>query len=164
MPEDGTIRPLQPADLDEVRALIERTIATCYAGYYCPSAQRWFLDHHSPECILRDSGTGTVIVLENDGRIGATGTLMGNEIGRVFVDPQSQRRGFGLRIMRRLETRAAELGIERVELYSSTPSREFYESMGYGCIDEGHIPMEDGGRLHWYRMAKELSTPPARRC
>jgi GNAT superfamily N-acetyltransferase len=39
-----------------------------------------------------------------------TGTLVGNEIKRVFVDPMFQKQGFGRRIMQHLEETAASLG------------------------------------------------------
>jgi len=152
----GRIRPFRPSDLKAVLALIRRTIAISYADCYPASARRFFRKWHPPRSILKDAAAGTVVVLEHNGRIVATGTLVGDEVGRVFVEPDLQHRGLGRRIMARLEQRAIQLGLKRLELHASLPARAFYDSLGYRCKDIGALEMPDGQRLCYYRMTRNL--------
>ena len=71
------------------------------------------------------------MVLDKASRILGTGTLVGGEIKRVFVDPTFQKQGFGRRIMQQLEEAAARQGVKTVKLDASLPSQVFYERLGY---------------------------------
>ena len=59
---------------------------------------------------------GDTIVLQKDGQLIGTGTVLGNEIKRVFIDPAFQKHGFGKLIMRNLEAKAHAQGIKLVTL------------------------------------------------
>ena len=97
----------------------------------------------------RFSGTpekGRTVILDKAGRILGTGTLVDDEIKRVFVDPTFQKQGFGRRIMRQLEEAAARQGAGTVKLDASLPSKAFYDRLGYVTVEPAFLPVENGQR------------------
>jgi GNAT superfamily N-acetyltransferase len=152
----ATIREFQKADLPALRTLVRKTIATCYPGHYGAEAVRFFIDYHSEEAILRDAHEGRTVILDKAGRILGTGTLVGEEIKRVFVDPTFQKQGFGRWIMRQLEEAAAEQGTRIVKLDASLPAKTFYDRLGYLTVEPAFLPVENGRRLDFFKMEKAL--------
>ncbi len=152
----STIREFQRADLPALKALVHQTIALCYPGHYCTEAVRFFIDYHSEEAILRDTEKGRIIVVDRAGRILGTGTLVGDEIKRVFVNPALQKQGWGRRIMQNLEETAARAGVAIVKLDASLPSKAFYDRLGYVTVEPAFLPVENGRRLDFLRMQKIL--------
>ncbi len=153
------MREFRTTDLFAVKALIHRTIALCYAGYYCPEAIRFFVNYHDEQAILRDARDGCIIVFEKAGRVVGTGTLTGDEIKRVFVDPACQQEGVGRLIMEQLENLAAAAGVANVKLDASLPSRSFYEHLGYAVVEQASLPVENGRWLDFFRMQKMMCVP-----
>ncbi len=152
----ATIREFQRADLPALKALVHKTITACYPGHYCVEAVRFFLDYHNEEAILRDAQKGWTIVLDKAGRILGTGTIVGDEIKRVFVDPTLQKQGVGRRIMQQLEETAARQGAAAVKLDASLPSRAFYDRLGYVTVEPAFLPVGNGRRLDFFKMQKAL--------
>ncbi len=152
----ATIREFQRTDLSALKALVHKTIATCYPGHYCTEAVRFFLDYHSEEAILRDAQKGRTLIVDKAGRILGTGTLVDDEIKRVFVDPTFQKQGFGRRIMRQLEEAAARQGAAAVKLDASLPAKVFYDRLGYGTVEPAFLSVENGQRLDFFKMQKAL--------
>lgn len=164
MMEEGhpTIREFRETDLFPLKSLVQRTIAVCYPGHYCTEAVRFFTSYHSEQAILQDAREGCTLVLDRAGRIMATGTLVGDEIKRVFVDFGFQKHGLGRLIMRHLEERAALFGIETVRLHASLPSRAFYDRLGYAIVEEAFLQVENGRSLDFFKMRKTLSAQQGR--
>jgi ribosomal protein S18 acetylase RimI-like enzyme len=154
---NATIRDFRESDLFSVRRLIHETIDQSYTGVYPPRAVQFFKQFHSEENIAERSETGTVLVVEQAGAIVATGTVVGNEIFGVFVNPACQRCGYGRALMRELETRAKTNGCTVVELSASLPSRLFYESLGYEILEEGSIDVGEGQHLDFWKARKSLA-------
>jgi N-acetylglutamate synthase-like GNAT family acetyltransferase len=154
----STIREFQSADVAALKSLIHRTIALCYPGHYCAEAVRFFMSYHNEEAIRKDAWEGCTVVLERAGRIVGTGTLVGDEIKRVFVDPAAQRLGAGRRIMRYLEDKARSSQVTTVKLDASLPSKAFYDRLGYATVEKTFLPVENGRRLDFFKMQKILTT------
>lgn len=150
------IREFQRADLAALKALVHKTIATCYPSRYCVEAVRFFIDYHDEEAILRDAKEGRTMVLDKASRILGTGALVSGEIKRVFVDPTFQQQGFGRRIVQQLEEAAARQGVKTVKLDASLPSQVFYERLGYVTTQAAFLPVENGRRLDFFKMQKTL--------
>jgi ribosomal protein S18 acetylase RimI-like enzyme len=153
------VRKFRATDLFAVKALIHRAIAACYPGYYCGEAIRFFGNYHNEQAIFHDAREGCTIVFERGGRIVGTGTLAGNEVKRVFVDPACQHEGVGRLIMEQLENLAAAAGVTLVKLDASLPSRSFYERLGYEVVERASLPVENGRRLDFFRMRKMMCVP-----
>ena len=148
------IRTFRETDLMFLKSMIHRTIAICYPGPYCMEAVRFFTNYHDEQAIRRDARAGCTIVLDRAGRTIGTGTLVGDEIKRVFVDPMAQRQGAGRRIMKYLEEKARSAGVAMVRLDASLPSKAFYDKLGYVTVEKTFLPVENGRRLDFFRMQK----------
>jgi GNAT superfamily N-acetyltransferase len=150
------IREFKKNDLAAVKGLVDKTIDICYTGIYCTEAVEFFKQWHHDDKILKNAKEGYTIILEQDGRIVGTGTVVGNEIARVFVEPASQKCGFGKIIMQKLEEKALLQGINIVKLDASLPSKKFYDLLGYVTLEETFLEVEDNKRLDYFKMQKIL--------
>ena len=65
-------------------------------------------------------------------------------VSTVFVDEAYRRKGIGARLMREMEKRAAEMGVNTIRLDTfNWQGKEFYEALNYNCV--GHYDnVEDG--------------------
>jgi len=128
--DDVSIRKFREPDLCELVRLISETIGISYAEVYPPRAVQFFNDFHSEKKIADRSKTGTTLVVEEDGELVATGSLVDDEILAVFVHPRLQRGGRGKALMNALENEARASGVTEIGLSISLPSKRFYESLG----------------------------------
>ncbi|MEM2885961.1 MAG: GNAT family N-acetyltransferase, partial [Thermoproteota archaeon] len=130
-------------------------VSACYSEYPVEYREHLAEEHHSRKRILDRAREGFTLVLEYEGRIMGSGTLIGDSIQGVFVHPSHQRKGFGKAIMRELEERALEKGVKTVSLESTPLSKGFYDSLGYATLEEATFSV--GKRsFTYYKMAKEL--------
>jgi GNAT superfamily N-acetyltransferase len=150
------IQEFKKTDLDAVKGLVDETIDICYTGIYCAEAVQFFKDWHTEDKILQNAAEGFTIVLEQSGRIVGTGTIVADEIARVFVNPEFQKRGFGKLIMDKLEGKALSTGAGIVKLDASIPSKKFYDLLGYITLEKTFIEVENNKRLDFYKMQKML--------
>ncbi len=152
--EQPVLREFRESDRFAVKSLVHRTIAICYTGHYCLEAVRFFANYHDEQAILRDAQEGYTLVLEKAGRIHGTGTVVGDEIKRVFVEPGLQKHGLGRLIMQRLEEKAASWGVGVVRLDASLPAKAFYDRLGYAAVEAAFLTVENGRRLDFFKMQK----------
>jgi len=75
-PSQMEFRPFTVTDLVPVQRLVHLTIDSSYSGVYPPRAVRFFKEFHSLDRILERNAEGEVIVVEQDGEIVATGTIV----------------------------------------------------------------------------------------
>lgn len=144
-------------DLVAVKALVDRTIDVSYAGVYPPAAIAFFKDYHCCENILDDARAGHTLVIEENGILLATGTLLGTNVRRMFVDPAAQGRGLGQALILRLEEHARVLGLTELDLSSSLPSHDFYLHSDYITDREEALSLPGGEMLRFYAMSKTLT-------
>jgi len=128
----------------------------CYSDVYSKEAVRFYKDWHCDENVLKDANEGHTIVLEKDSRIIGTGTFVGDEIKRVFVEPAFQKYGFGKLIVQKLEGKALLAGVGVVKLDASLPSKKFYDSLGYVTLEKTFLEVENNEKLYYYKMEKSL--------
>ena len=152
-----SIRGFVDSDLDMVRDLIQNTIDVCYSGFYSKEAVRFFKDWHCDENVLKDAKEGYMIVLKKDSRIIGTGTFVGDEIKRVFVEPAFQKHGFGYILMQKLEEKTLLASINIVKLDATLLSKKFYDSLDYVTLEETFLEVENSERLDYYKMEKSLT-------
>ena len=151
-----SIRDFRSADLEAVGNLVYTTIDISYPLAYSTEAIEFFKAFHSDERILDDAHEGYTIVLEVDGRIVATGTLIGSHVYRVFVEPALQGLGYGKTIMHHLEEKARSRGINAIQLSASLVSTQFYKILGYRILRDGSIKVANGKTLDFHEMEKVL--------
>jgi GNAT superfamily N-acetyltransferase len=151
------IREFKSSDLADVKSLVDGTIGACYSSVYCPEAVQFFKDWHHDEKILENAEKGYTIILEENNKTVGTGTIVGNEIIRVFVNPAFQKQGFGKLIMSKLEEKALSLGIDVIKLDASIPAKKFYDDLGYTTLEETFVELKDNKRLDYYKMQKSIT-------
>jgi len=154
---DISIREFKSSDLSVIKNLICNTIDVCYSNAYPKEAIKFFKDYHCGESILKGAKEGYTIILEQDGQIIGTGTIVDGHVMRVFVRPEYQKLGFGKIIMRNLEAKALSQGISVVKLDASLPSKKFYDLLGYVTLEETFLAVENSKRLDYYKMEKSLT-------
>jgi len=161
MMRETRLREFGHQDLVAVKGLIDETIDTSYTDYPAELREHMRDGHHSRERILNEAMKGYTIVLEYEGRIIGTGTLLGDAIQGVFVHPSYQRKGFGKQIMRKLEERALINGTTTLTLESTPISKLFYDSLGYVTLKEATFSIGAKRNFRHYKMAKEIGHPNA---
>ena len=154
--DNVTIRKFENSDLDAVSGLIQNTIDICYLDVYPKEAVRFFKDWHCDESVLKDAKEGYMIVLEVDNRIIGTGTVVGDEIKRVFVELAFQKNGLGMFLMQKLEEKALSAGIDVVKLDATLLAKKFYDLLSYVTLKETFLEVENGKKLDYYKMQKSL--------
>ena len=154
---DGiSIRRFREPDLCQLMRLIRETIEISYAEVYPPRAVQFLRDFHSEKKVADRSKAGTTLVVEEDGELVATGSLVGSEILAVFVHPRLQRGGRGKALMNTLENEARASGETEIGLAVSLPSRRFYESLGYKIVEKRSGDVGEGQRLDFWKAVKQL--------
>lgn len=155
------LRRFDAVDLAAVQRLIHYTIDRCYRDPYPPRAVLFFKEFHARDNILERHAAGTVLVVERDQDIIATGATVADEITGVFVHPRFQGRGIGGQVMDRLEEIARAGGRTVTTLAISLPSRGFYEDRGYQVLESRSIDVGGGERLDYWGAAKRLDGQPS---
>jgi len=150
------LREFEPSDLDQVRDLINRTIRVCYGDVYLKEIMDYFDMFHWGGNILKGARDGYTVVAETRGKIVATGSLAGEAILRVFVDPAHQKQGLGRVVMKELEKHAAARGVQVVRLRALANAKNFYESLGYRTISQRAVEVDNARHLEYYEMVKSL--------
>lgn len=142
--------------LDEVKSLVDRTIDISLGQFYPPNAIREYKNYHDRAQILEDSRNGYMIIVRQEGRIVGTGTLRKGMIMRILIDPESQMRGIGRRIMDHLEEKARQQNLNQIELQATVIAKDFYLRRGYVLNKSLSEDVGDGQFLDYHEMSKML--------
>ncbi len=150
------IRKFRVSDVGAVRDLILHTIDVSYSPVYPPRAVQFFKDFHSEAKIIERHHKGKIFVLEKNGKVIGTGSVVDADIFGVFVHPEFQHQGHGKSLMQELEKEAIVSGISEVVLSVSLPARRFYKSLGYEIIEDRTIDVGEGQYLDYWEAKKSL--------
>jgi len=102
-------------------------------------------------------------VAESDHRIiGFCGLGADGHVDLLYVDYRFQRRGVARRLYQQVETEAQRRGIGRLFTEASITARPFFESMGFGSLEEQRVELR-GVVFKNFRMEKRLTPAPGRR-
>lgn len=121
------IRPYTPSDCESLLDVWAR--ASALAHSFLPPA---FLEAERvniPKVYLPIAETW---VWEADGRVVAFMSLLGSEVGALFVDPGFHRRGIGRALIRRAQARRGGLEVDVFE--RNYKGRAFYAALGFEQI------------------------------
>ena len=130
-----TIRRFQKGDEEILSIMIRRTLRE--VNYTSPKSELdYLIPHYSPETMVELSETAHTYVLEEDGQIIGSGTVLPDgeteaEIVAAFLSPESIGKGYGRKLFATLEADELAAKATRVWLTSSDMAVEFYEHMGW---------------------------------
>ena len=147
-------------DLEEIKRITYGTIREIYPHYYPKGAVDFFLSHHSEENIRQDIQLGSVYLLrEESGKLAAgTVTIQKNEIKRLFVLPEFQKRGFGRELLWFAEQSIGSQ-YKTIRVDASMPAKEIYLKRGYKECAFQIIPTEYQDFLCYDEMEKSVPEP-----
>lgn len=118
------IRRYQPADCEDVLTVWAKASALAH-----PFLSEEFLEterHNIPNVYLPNAETWVWVV---DEQVVGFISLLGNEVGAIFVDPALQRSGIGRALMDRARALRGELEVEVFE--RNLQGRAFYAKLGF---------------------------------
>ena len=144
------------SDLDDIIWITQTTIMAVYPKYYPAGAVEFFSKHHSDEKIKADIEAGYVYILEDEGKGVGTVTVSGNHINRLFVLPECQHKGYGRYMMDFAEEKIAKEH-KTIELDASFPAKKIYLKRGYKEIEYNTIETDNGDKLCYDVMVKEVT-------
>ena len=149
------IRAAKEMDFDSIRNITKTTIWSVYPKYYPSGAVQFFSNHHSDDRIKADINAGKIFLLEVDGIGVGTVTVVDNEINRLFVLPDFQRKGYGRELMDFAEEIIRKKH-EYIILDASLPAKQIYLKRGYVTTKYNMIETENGDYLCYDVMEKHL--------
>ena len=125
------IRKFRDADARRTSYLIRRTLRVSNGPDYDTKTIDSFVAHFSPSTLRKLSRERDIFVVEDNGRLLATGSLAGRTVAAFFVNPRFQRQGVGTALLKHIERAAARGRVERLRVNSSFTALPFYRLHGY---------------------------------
>ena len=133
-------------DFPAVKDITQATIGAVYPRYYPAGAVDFFRRHHSDGRIRADIAAGKVFLLSDGGAAVGTVTVDGDEIRRLFVLPEHQRKGFGKALLGFAE-REILSAHDAIRIDASLPAKGLYLKRGYRETEYHTIVADNGDRL-----------------
>ena len=151
----AVIRAAKETDFDSVKDITQTTIWSVYPKYYPSGAVQFFSNHHSDDRIRADIVAGIVFLIEVDGTAIGTVTVADNEINRLIVLPDFQRKGYGRELMDFAEEIIRKKH-DHIILDASLPAKQIYLKRGYVATKYNMIETENEDYLCFDVMEKHL--------
>ena len=132
------IKQAELKQLELVKFITLKTIIDIYPHYYPKGAVDFFIEHHNEQ----DDAVGTV-------------TIHKNEICRLFVLPQYQKRGFGSQLLNFSENMILKQ-YNTIVLDASLPAKSIYLKRRYTIVETYSIRTYNNDYLCYDVMIKEI--------
>lgn len=132
------IRRFKEQDAENCSGLIIRNFKTILKNDYPKGAIKAMIGHNSPDNVVKRSNEKLTLVAERKNKIVGIVALKNYEIGSLFVEPDEQGKGVGLKLMGKVGGIAMKRGIKTITLESTPTARGFYEKMGYKTTKKYH--------------------------
>lgn len=139
--------------------IVEKTIKAVYPHYYPPGAVKFFLELHTEQRIREALAREDIYFAVVQGEIVGTGSVRGNEICRLFILPEHQKKGYGSRLMDLLEDRVFER-YQTVHIDASFPAEGMYLKRGYRINSYEKIETEGGDYLCYHTLYRAKPADP----
>jgi putative acetyltransferase len=143
------IRDYQPADCDDVLRVWADASTLAH-----PFLSKEFLErerHNIPNVYLPNTDTWVWVA---DGQVVGFISLLGHEVGAIFVDPKFHRSGIGQALMAHALASRGELEVEVFE--RNLQGRAFYAKLGFELI---HRKLHDQTGFEVMRLRLAANTP-----
>lgn len=124
---------------DEIEPLIQRAVEDIEPEYYSGEQQE-HLEEVIPEMNVDFAEKDRYIyyVAEEEGEIiGVAGFQKeSGTVAGIFVSPDRKKSGIGSKLLKKLEEKAREEGLEEMETLASLEAEGFYRKNGYSVVKE----------------------------
>lgn len=143
------IRKYQPTDCEDVLRVWAQASALAH-----PFLSEEFLElerHNIPNVYLPNAETWVWVA---DGRVVGFISLLGNEVGAIFVEPAFHRSGIGRALMDRAQALRGELEVEVFQ--SNLLGRAFYAKLGFEMM---HHKVHDQTGFEVMRLRLAVNNP-----
>ncbi len=154
----NNIRYLLATDVhaEAIHQVFQTTIRDIYPKYYPQAVVDFFCDLHCLEHVREGIASGHMgVALDDEGNVLGTGCYDGNHITGVYVLPDFQGKGCGTLIIDKLEE-AIATDHDIACLDASLPAACLYEHRGYKTVGHDVIDLDDGVKLVYEKMEKQL--------
>jgi len=153
------VRRARPEDGEAVGVVHRSSIREICSSHYGPEKIEVWARPRPPGHYERAILGKEFYVGEEGGEIVGFGTLNAEtcEVEAVYVGPAATGRGVGMKILRTLEGRARELGLERLRLDSSLNAVGFYERAGFEVEGTGEHRLGGVVDIPCAHMSKRLA-------
>lgn len=142
---------------DIVKMITHTTIQEIYPRFYPAGCVNFFLSHHNDQNIFNDLLSKSVYLIYNIEQCAVgTITIKGNEIGRLFVLPAYQKKGYGKQLIDFAEKKIAK-SYESIQLDTSLASKMMYIKRGYKEKETHSFECETGEVICFDVMSKNCS-------
>lgn len=144
------------SDIETVKFITTETINSIYPRYYPEGAVNFFLSHHNDKNIENDIKSEFVYLCFDDENNGVgTVTIKENEIGRLFVLPEYQGKGYGRELISFAENEISKK-YNKIILHASLPAKAIYLKRGYKEVEFHSLKTENGDYLCYDMMIKQI--------
>jgi GNAT superfamily N-acetyltransferase len=142
---------------EDVFYIVHDTIEKIYPKYYPKKAVDFFHNHHSKENMIEKLPKEYTRIIKENGKIIGTGSAKDNDIGRFFILPEYQNRGYGKLLLKELENEINRKNYANITLASSLGAVFFYKSCGYEYHEYKIIQVENDEYLCFLAMIKDIN-------
>lgn len=153
---DISLRFFNQSDLQAVVQLIHQTVRVCYPSCYAQEVVDFFIDYHKEEEIIRKAEEGKLLLAFKCNVLVATGYLIGEEVGGVYVHPDHPNQGVAPVMVNALLKEAKKKGLNSVWLESTPIALKLYQKLGFSIDEECVMYVENDTPLPYYHMVKEI--------
>lgn len=151
---DMNIKKADISDFSIVKDITLSTINSVYPHYYPKGAVDFFISHHKDKNIINDIEAECVFLIYDDKSIPVgTVTVKGNEINRLFVLENHQKKGFGRMLLDFAEKMILNQYNE-ITISASLPAKAIYLKRGYTAVSFHTISTDNGDFLCYDEMKK----------
>lgn len=152
------IRSVTPKDISDISKVHHASIHGLQEGLYQKRMIKAWAASVSCNTLEEELNRPETIgfVAESDGKIIGFAALRHQRICAMYVHPDHQNRGFGSRLLSRLEAEAARKGIHHLRLNASLDAGSFYEGKGYRVISETPFTFNNRVSLTSLEMTKVI--------
>jgi len=157
-----TIRQAEKIDIKALETLIQHVLQDSNSKDYPEKVIDFMCGYYSELTIRQNFGKKITWILEEvsfdedeqEDVCVPKGTisLCGNEIQALFIDANTQGKGYGKQLLAVAENYAVRAGVDILNLSASLTAKIFYEKMGYMHVEL--VDDEDFGQA--YLMVKKL--------
>lgn len=137
-PNKILIREVGLQDVDSIADLHRKIVLQENGKYYSPEIIREWLSQISPENIsqqLSIKDTPWYLIEDDEKIVGFSQfSLEDKTLYQINIDPDSKGKGYGKKLYLFIEDKFRSAGVDKVELWSTTNAREFYEKQGFTVV------------------------------